>query len=300
MELRQLRYFVTVAKTLNFTDAARELYITQGTLSQQIRQLEDELGASLFVRSSHSVELSEAGKELLPLAIRTIEASDDCRSRVQDLQKGLSGSLNIGVTSSFSRLITETVKQFVKQYPGVKLNIFYKTATELIEMLHERQLDFMVSFKPHTKYEKLDYEPIFVSRLSAVMRKDHPLAGRRSLTFKDLEGQGIALPGSGLQARRTFERFINVDTSELDIRIEMNDPNIIMDIVRGTNLIAILSSLASYYYPGLIAIPLDLHNSEMIGCIQWLREGYRKKSADIFLDMLRESAQISNIQFKYE
>ena len=61
MELRQLKYFVAVARTLNFTEAARQLYITQGTLSQQLRQLEYELGTTLFERSSHNVSLTEAG-----------------------------------------------------------------------------------------------------------------------------------------------------------------------------------------------------------------------------------------------
>ena len=68
MELRQLRYFATVARTLNFTEASRQLYITQGTLSQQLRQLEFELGSDLFTRTSRSVELTEAGEALLPLA----------------------------------------------------------------------------------------------------------------------------------------------------------------------------------------------------------------------------------------
>ena len=67
MELRQLKYFVKVAGNLSFSEAAKNLCVTQSTLSQQIKQLEGELGTQLFIRTSHSVELTEAGKELLPL-----------------------------------------------------------------------------------------------------------------------------------------------------------------------------------------------------------------------------------------
>ena len=81
MELRQLRYFVVLADKLNFSEAARNLFITQGTLSQQIRQLEDEMGEELFTRTSHSVCLTEAGAELLPLAESTLEGAETCRKR---------------------------------------------------------------------------------------------------------------------------------------------------------------------------------------------------------------------------
>lgn len=73
MELRQLKYFLMVAKTLSFSEAAKRLNITQGTLSQQIKQLEDELGFQLFSRTSHSVALTEAGEELLPAAKQTVD-----------------------------------------------------------------------------------------------------------------------------------------------------------------------------------------------------------------------------------
>ncbi|MDE6158472.1 MAG: LysR family transcriptional regulator, partial [Muribaculaceae bacterium] len=78
MELRQLRYFVKVAETLSFSEAAKALYITQGTLSQQIKQLEAELGTQLFIRTSRSVCLTETGSVMLPYARRTIADADGC------------------------------------------------------------------------------------------------------------------------------------------------------------------------------------------------------------------------------
>ena len=72
MELRQLKYFVKIAELLNFSDASKALFVTQSTLSQQIKQLEQELGSQLFQRSSHRVGLTEAGSELLPLARATL------------------------------------------------------------------------------------------------------------------------------------------------------------------------------------------------------------------------------------
>ena len=126
MEIRQLRYFAKVAETLNFSDAAKALYITQSTLSQQIKQLEQELNAPLLLRNSHSVSLTEVGEELLPYALRTLHAADLCVDRIHDLQQLLTGTLNIGVTYTFSPILAETLLVFMKRYPHVRLNIYYK------------------------------------------------------------------------------------------------------------------------------------------------------------------------------
>lgn len=295
MELRHLKYFVMVARTLNFSDASRRLYITQGTLSQQIQQLEGEIGTQLFERTKHSVILTEAGEELLPLAIKTIEDSEVCANRMRDLKGALVGTLRIGTTSSFSALLTDTVNKFISEHPGVKLEILSGAATDLIEMLRDKELDLVLAFKPSMAYDELESEPLFKNNLSAVMRKDHPLASRTVLTMEDLENRRLVLPGKGLQARRAFDRYLGLDTRKLNVTVEANDPNLIMDIVQSTNLISVVSSLASYYRPNLVAIPLEGGHYSMEGCIHRHKEGYRKRSAEIFVDMLRDSAQIERI-----
>lgn len=126
MELRQLRYFAKVAETLNFSEAAKQLCVTQSTLSQQVKQLEQELDIPLLVRSSHEVALTEAGRELLPLALGALHDADLCRDRMNDLKQLSAGSLSIGVTYSFSPILTETLMQFMHAYPKIKLDIFYK------------------------------------------------------------------------------------------------------------------------------------------------------------------------------
>ena len=165
MELRQLRYFVKAAETLNFSEAAKGLYITQSTLSQQIRQLETELDVQLFQRNSHEVTLTEAGAELLPYAKETLYTADTCKEHIRDLQQLLTGTLNIGVTYSFSPILTETVLAFMKLYPEVKLNIFYKTMTELMQMLVKREVDFVLAFKPTRRYEQIESHILFDNHL---------------------------------------------------------------------------------------------------------------------------------------
>lgn len=295
MELRHLKYFVMIAKTLNFSEASKRLYITQGTLSQQIQQLEGEIGAKLFDRTKHSVVLTEAGEELLPLAMKTIEDSEICSHRMRDLKNNLTGTLRIGTTQSFSALLTETVKKFIKEHPDVKLKIQSETASDLIEMLLNKELDLALAFKPAMAYEELESVPLFKNSLSVVVRKFHPLASHKSLTLENLENHRIVLPGKGMQARRAFDRYLGLDTRKLNVTVEVNDPNLIMDIVQSTNLITVISSLASYYRPNLVAIPLEGGNYSMVGCVHMHKDSYRKRATDIFVKMLQESAQVERI-----
>ena len=94
MELRQLKYFVKSAEYLNFSVAAKHLFITQSTLSQQIKQLEYELGFELFLRNSRHIQLTEAGEEFLPFARKTILDAEDAVQRLHDLQHVKVGTLS--------------------------------------------------------------------------------------------------------------------------------------------------------------------------------------------------------------
>ena len=122
MELRQLRYFAKAAETLNFSDAAKALNIAQSSLSQQIRQLEDELNVQLFLRNNHTIRLTEAGEQMLPFALRTIHDARTCTDRIHDLQKLLVGTLNIGhsfiqsYTHRIGYLVHENVPRYKAQH----------------------------------------------------------------------------------------------------------------------------------------------------------------------------------------
>ena len=295
MELRQLKYFVTIAKTLSYSKASKMLYITQGTLSQQIQQLENELGTQLFDRTSHSVSLTEAGQEMLPLAERTIESSMDCFQKISDLKKGLCGTLTIGLTTSFRRIMTDTIKNFISNYPKVQLNIVYGTVQNLMPRLRDHELDLMLAFKPSVLDDSVELTPLISTSLCAIMSKDHPLAGHPKVTMDELKQQRIVLPGAGLQARKAFDQYVNFDTSKLNVCIQINNPNGIIRLVRGTRLVAIMSSLAAVYDTSLIAVPIEGIERPMTGCIHTIKGKYSKKSALAFIEQLKEQSKYFDI-----
>lgn len=298
MELRQLKYFVKTAESLNFSEAARSLYITQSSLSQQIKNLEDELDTILFQRDSHTVSLTESGTRLLPLARQTLLDASSCKEQIDDLKELLTGELNIGVTYSFSPILTETIKNFMKQHPRVKLNVRYKNMEELMDMLKHREVDFVLAFKPNRPFDEIESQSLFEDKLSVIMRKDHPLAGKKTVTLSDLKPHRIAIPAKGLQARNTIEKYINIERSDLNVCLELNEANILLDIVQHNNLLTILSEATIRNHDLLKAVPLDLPDNQMQGCVHTLKRIYHKRSADIFVKMLRDSDIVQELSRK--
>jgi len=294
MELRQLKYFTVLASELNFSHAAQKLFISQGTLSQQIKQLENEIGADLFERSSHSVVLTESGEELLQYAKKTLEAAHECSQVANDLNKGIVGTLNIGATHSFKYLMRNTVKEFIKRYPGIDLRIIHGTANELLNLLRERKVDFFLAFQPEAKYPDLESIELINTQLAVIMRHGHPYADKKSITKEELLKQHIALPARGLQSRKAVEKYVG-DTSRINVAVETNDPIILLEIISSTNLLSITSTLAIKYRDDLVAVPLEGVSKTMTGCIHRLKDTYIKRSSSLFTKMLMESADLERM-----
>ncbi|MDY5087879.1 MAG: LysR family transcriptional regulator [Alloprevotella sp.] len=295
MELRQLRYFAKAAETLNFSHAANSLNIAQSSLSQQITQLEDELGTQLFIRDRHSFQLTEAGEEMLPFALRTIHAAEACADRIRDLRKMLTGTLNIGVTHSFSPILTETVISFIKMYPKIKVNIVYKQMNELMELLSNHELDFVLAFKPIQPLPNVESHILFQNTLSAIVGNNHPLASKDKVSIAELEKYDLALPSKGLQARNAFDHIVS-DYDKFKICLELNDVNTLLKLVRQTNLVTVLAEDSIYDACDVKAVPINVPDNQMSGCVHILKETYRKHSMQEFIRILTESIAVKRFQ----
>ncbi len=291
-ELRHLKSFVVAAELLNFSEAARRLCVTQSTFSATIKQLEDELGCALFFRNSHEVSLTEAGKELLPFAARTIRMADDCVKRMEDLSELKCGTLNIGITHSFNTVMNDTLKDFIKLYPGVYLNIVYKPMTELIELLTERKLDFVLSFRPRDSYPQIESRTLFDDTLSVIVKKGHPLSERKSISIDELRDYPVALPAKGLQARNVLERVMSDTGVSLDVRIEMNEVTPLLRLVMATGLCSVLSSSATEDSPDLVAIPISNNGCRMVGSVHVLKGSYKKTAMKEFIRILCDTSLV--------
>lgn len=286
MELRQLKYFVKSAEYLNFSVAAKHLYITQSTLSQQIKQLEFELGFELFMRNSRHISLTEAGEEFLPFARKTILDAEDGVQRLYDLQHVKTGTLRIGVTYSLSTVLTEGLLRFMKEFSGIKLEIFYKTVDELMLLLREHKVDLILSYKPLTDAPDVDSMSLFENTLALVVSKDDPLSVRKKIKLQELAGKPLVLPSKGLQARMMLEKLLEGRDLALNSNLELNETNILLQLVASGNYATILSTSAVFGKSRFRAIPLDEPGNVMEASLLRLKGAYYKNAAKEFMKIL--------------
>ena len=289
MELRQLKYFVKVAELLSFSKAAKSLYITQSTLSQQIKQLEDELDVALLFRNNHKVILTEAGETFLKGAKKTLAEADDNKAKILDIASGHRGILNIGVTYSFGSILTESVLAFKKEYPDVALNVTYRSMMELMEMVSDGNLDFALSFRSSEKIDNVESHILFDNKLCIVVRENHPLTRKEFVRLADLENYELILPSAGLQARSAFENIIADRNLNLKVAIESNEVNSILNLLRKSNYATILSETVILEHDGLTTINIDDAECSMEGCIHFCINRYRKRSVEEFIRLLSEA-----------
>lgn len=287
MELRQLKYFAVIAETGGFTEASRRCYLSQSAISQQIKNLEEELNTTLFVRTPHKVMLTESGEMLLPLARKILKSVDDCNVLMNDIHGMLCGELSIGLTASFEPYIRKAVVQFIRKYPKVHLHLYYKTIPELITMLRASELDMAFSIKVRGEEDWVDSVAIAKYRLCAIMRKTHPLADRDILTLKALAAQPLILPEEPLGDKSAIAHILEKSATELSIRATINDSCAILNQLKISNCISILSENSIDGMDELCAIPILEFIDPFTSYVHTLKNAYRKKAVDAFLKEIK-------------
>ena len=131
------------------------------------------------------------------------------------------------------------------------------------------------------------------------MRKDHPLANRKSISLEELGRYRLAIPAKGLQARNALEEYICIERSGLNVCLEINEANILLDIVQDNNLLTMLSEASIRGRDLLKAVPLNLPDNRMQGCVHTLKRVFHKRSAEVFVKMLRDANIIQELSGKW-
>lgn len=188
MELRHLRYFVAVAEELNFTRAAERLHIAQPPLSQQIRQFEDELGVELFHRTKHRVQLTDAGREVLAEAQRTLAQANKVAIVARRSAQGLAGGLNIGFSSSAPHtVLPKILRAFCSKFAAITLKLHELSTEQQLECLTAGSIDVgFIRLPVENADASLIVEPILREALMLAVPKGHALGRLRAVPVRSL------------------------------------------------------------------------------------------------------------------
>ena len=194
MNTAQLECFLAVAKYLNFSKASESVQLTQPAVSRQINSLEDELGVKLFIRTSRKVELTISGIQFIEDAREMIRISDHAKERFRtDSGRDTTVLFSIGCHDHFPQLaIIPVLTGFLKQYPKIHPTVRMGPPPILETQLEEQKLDLILTFLHRQRFERTSaYHELAVCPIACICPKDHPLAGKETLSSSELEGSHI-------------------------------------------------------------------------------------------------------------
>lgn len=288
MELRQLKYFVEVARLKSFSLASKTLFITQSTISQQICKLEEELGVELLIRDTRHVALSDYGVQFYPCAVQVLEDARAGSDRIRDVMNLNVGTLSVGSTYAFSPLLKQTVLEFFRRYPKIRLDIIITSKEELMQKLLDHELDLALTYKSPVGDERIESRLLFQSRLCLIGRMGTLKGLGKEATIQDIARFPLALPSKGLQSRDTVESMLYTEDVDLDIRLEINSVRSLLDLVSNCSLVTMLSEEAIQGEKRLEAIPIAHPDGRMEGCYHYLKSSYHKMAAHRFVEVLQQ------------
>lgn len=293
MELRTLRYFLAVAREGSLTQAAKVLYVTQPALSRQLKALEEELGAKLFVRGSHSVALTEQGSLLKQRCEEIVQLADKTVAEFAAPTGMVAGDVHIGVGESYtSQLLARVAKGLQERYPGIRYRLYDGNADDLADRLDGGLLDFCVLIQPAdlSKYSHLRLPER--DSWGLLMRRDNPLAEKAAISPSDLLDEPLICSDQTIVRTLSHNSFIDWFGEDFES----------LNIVATYNLIFNATLFAAAGFGSVLALQNQVRVSEAdVLCfrplepkmevesdIVWKKHRMFSPAAETFLEALRE------------
>ncbi len=223
MELTALQAFVAVAEAGSFSRAADSLFLTQPAISKRIAALEEDLRARLFDRMARSVELTEAGRALLPHARRVLAELETSRQVVADLSGTVGGRLRIGTSHHVGlHRLPPILRRYTSRYPDVELDLHFMDSEQACQAVDRGELELAVVTLPETPPETLAVETLWPDPLDFVAAPDHPLTRQTRMEVTDLAQWPAILPAVTTFTRRIVAAALRPSGMNLRIALETN------------------------------------------------------------------------------
>lgn len=245
MELRQLEYFIEVAKREHFTQTAKELHVAQSALSRQIAQLEEELGAALFEREGRNVRLTRVGKLFLTRAENALGEIERGRREVRAFLDPEMGEVRIGFPHSLAiQLIPNLIASFRRRHPGTRFSLRQGPAVEVTDCIERGELDLALVSPPPRSTPFIASETLFTEELLAIVPPEHPLAVKKSIQLNELEDEPFILLKSGYTLRSISWEACRAAGFEPQIAFEGEETDTVRGLVAAGLGVSLLPEIA--------------------------------------------------------
>lgn len=207
MELRQIRYFLALSRTLNFTRAAEECNVTQPTLTQSVKKLEEELGGALLLRQRNRTHLTHLGQTVLPYLQAVFDSSNAATMLADDISKGGRMPVRLGVCDAFDlNLLGEPIREVNDSFAGVEVHLTTEGEAKLAELAFNGQIDVAIISREAADDAHFRFSPLYTETIKVAVSRSAPLGVSGSqVSFSELEG----LSCIGMRDSQTFQDIIS-------------------------------------------------------------------------------------------
>jgi LysR family cyn operon transcriptional activator len=287
MLLRHLRYLLAVADHGGFTRAAEALHVSQPTLSQQIRQLEDTLGVNLFDRTSRTVKPTDAGEAYIECARRVLVELAAGKRALHDVKDLSRGSLRLAMTPTFmAYLVGPLVRDYVARFPNIHLQIFELSMDDIEARLANDSLDIAIAFS-QVRSADIESIPAFTETLGVMVGRDHPLYESNSgLSAEDLAQLEFALLARDFVTRTRIDEYFAQAQITPKVVIEVNSVNTLLEIIRHTAIATILPEAIATQDRALRKIPLLGEAPKRGAALLRRKNNYHSAASLAFMDLV--------------
>lgn len=288
MLARPIQYFLAVAEHLSFTKAAAALHVSQPALSQQVRQLEESLGAQLFDRSGRTTRLTDAGDVYLLYARRAHQELREAKNAIHDVSDLSRGSLRIAVTPTFTTyLVGPLIEAFHSRHPKITVNLKEISQERIEELLLAGELDVGIAFD-EINTPDIEAIPLLNETLALVVNRKHRLAEERAITSKGLSVESLVLLSTEFATRDQIDRYCRKHAIRPQVQMEVNALGAVIEIVRRTHLSTLLPARIALAHDDLVAITLEPERLQRTAVLLRRKEAYLSAAVGVFIELAKE------------
>lgn len=263
LDSRQLRTFVSLARTGSFTATAKEVFITQSAVSHSMRALESELGCRLLNRVGKRTTLTLEGEQLLRYANRIIADMTAARESLDQLGKWGETRLRVGATlSACQYLLPGVLREFKKTHPKCRITLEPGDTPALIEAVREQRLDLALALAPQRE-PALEFQPLFTDELMFIVAPQHPWVEAGGVARPDIAKQSFILYSRNSQTFRSVENYFRDEGVVINPAMELGSIDTIKELVKigmGISVLATWIARVELKTGSLVALPLGRRN----------------------------------------
>lgn len=261
--LHQLRVFEAAARHASFTRAAEELFLTQPTVSMQIKQLTKAVGLPLFEQVGKRLFLTEAGRELFSTCLSVFDTLAQFDMKVADLKGLKQGKLRLSAITTAKYFIPRLLGPFCQLYPGIDISLQVTNHEGILERMSNNQDDLYIMTRVPENID-VSYKPFLENPLVVLAPKNHPLAKEKNIPLQRLSEEAFIMrePGSG--TRKAIQGLLKENDVNVKVKLELGSNEAIKQAIAGGLGISVLSRHTLIPYKGDIAI-LDVEHFPIQG-----------------------------------